>query len=562
MFKKSKQLNRSEMIEINILQKIMPVLSKNLHLKWVDTLIDMIQLRENKTKLMSIKSSDDIPINIKYGNDYGVANQIWRIIHNPILDDIICTGTGIIHTEIENDIYYNRDTSISRHKSDSISMQQFHNILVKRKTQINIVEKLEESKLNILDIGCGKGGDIPKWIDIGRSIKTVIGIDKSSSNILDKNDGACVRYEQIKNKKETHVPEFTFLVGDCSRNIFNGECFTDDRSKQLYKELWETSMANVYNFKKNKFSIINIQFAIHYFFESMVTVNGFIKNIEENLKVGGYLMGTCFDGHEVFNALKQVDDTDILSGFQNNNIIWKIKKEYELDEFHDDDRSVGIPISVYIKSINNMIREYLVSFEYLQQRFANIGLRVITEREATDLGLSKGTGLFRELYDTYKDDPKYTFIFKKFGDDQQRFSFMYRYFIFKRVSDTSIRLDRTEELKPPIVGPEPLPPTPPPIPGPVPVPPVLPVQPEMSPEAIKWKENVNKLISKIKPVVDISDKDDKRYLSSSKNVVKYKKITEIINKAISKHKEEFGDHVQQEIHILHDLIDILNSRKE
>jgi mRNA (guanine-N7-)-methyltransferase len=43
------------------------------------------------------------------------------------------------------------------------------------------------------------------------------------------------------------------------------------------------------------FDIVNIQFALHYFFESTSKLEGFLQNVSENLKNGGYFIGTCFD---------------------------------------------------------------------------------------------------------------------------------------------------------------------------------------------------------------------------------------------------------------------------
>ena len=552
MFWKTKELTPFEFTEINMLQEVIPALTRNLNLESSNQLIYMIQNYTNRKKLSTITSSKDIPLQIKYGNDYNVANQIWRIIHNPILEDIICTGTGVVSTEIEHDIYYNRDTTVSRTKSDSLSMQQFHNILVKRKAQIDIVKKMTTTSMNILDIGCGKGGDISKWIDVGDNILHVVGIDKSGQNILDVNDGACVRYDQIKEKKRgQRLPTFTFLVGDCSKNIFNGSCFSDDRSSDIYKRMWDQSMGLTTHFKQNKFNIINIQFAIHYFFESIDKLDGFIQNINQNLKQDGYLLGTCFDGNLVFNALRSLSKSEQLVGNHNNSILWKIKKEYDLEELPDDERSVGIPISVFIKSINNTIREYLVSFAYLQQRFANIGIRLISDNEARELGILKGTGTFKELYNQYKDDLKYNFIFNNFGPDQQLFSFMYRYFIFKRVSDGPIDLVDDGVQVVPIAPIAPI--------APIPLAPVL-EEHALIPEAEHWKSNVLQLIAKLKPRIDIDDHLNSRYLSSTKNKKKYDNVLKIINKVIDTHSDEFGPSVIQYLTTLHEWRDILNSR--
>ena len=36
----------------------------------------------------------------------------------------------------------------------------------------------------------------------------------------------------------------------------------------------------------------------------MVTLNGFLRNVSECCKVGGYFIGTSYDGTKVFRALE------------------------------------------------------------------------------------------------------------------------------------------------------------------------------------------------------------------------------------------------------------------
>ena len=115
--------------------------------------------------------------------------------------------------------------------------------------------------------------------------------------------------------------------------------------------------------------------------------------IAKSVKIGPF----CFVGPDV----ELSDGVELVSNvhIEGNTKIGKGTKIFpfaSIGTMPQDLKYKGESNSVLIGE-NNMIREYLVSFEYLQQRFANIGLRVITEREATDLGLSKGTGLFREL---------------------------------------------------------------------------------------------------------------------------------------------------------------------
>ena len=42
-----------------------------------------------------------------YGNDYEVANNNWKTIHEPVTQDMLTTGEDI-PTDVESSVYYNR----------------------------------------------------------------------------------------------------------------------------------------------------------------------------------------------------------------------------------------------------------------------------------------------------------------------------------------------------------------------------------------------------------------------------------------------------------------------
>ena len=116
---------------------------------------------------------------------------------------------------------------------------------------------------------CGKGGDIPKWRD--NNIKTVIGADCVHNNIDDTKDGACSRYNFYRKQSEnndTKIPNIYFLGGDCSKSIISGECVTDSRYSSMQYDLWNTDVYPNTNFINNKFNIVSVMFAAHYFFKS------------------------------------------------------------------------------------------------------------------------------------------------------------------------------------------------------------------------------------------------------------------------------------------------------
>lgn len=375
---------------------------------------------------------------INYGNNFNTANSVWRSIHNPVTEEIITTGNNIPDESEEK--YYRRDVFQKRSKSLTISMQHFHNIIIKNYYLIKPICDFLKSKnksISLLDLACGKGGDIPKWIENG--INNVVGIDINKNNIYDKNDGACVRLENFRERYRT-VPNTYFLVGDSSKDISSGQAFND---KILWQRLWNSDPHYNTNYSRTRFHIITMMFALHYMFKNETDLDTFVENIDKNLRNGGYFIGACLDGKAIFDMLIDKLQNEEIVGFKGTKIIWKIKKMYNNDTFPNNENSLNYPIDVYMTSINSIITEFLVNFEYFKKKLESKNIKLLNPSQLDEVSISRSTGLFREVYDelssssSYKSNRKNSIfqkIKKSLTEDEKKISFQSRYFIFKKVS--------------------------------------------------------------------------------------------------------------------------------
>ena len=50
------------------------------------------------------------------------------------------------------------------------------------------------------------------------------------------------------------------------------------------------------------FNISSCQFAFHYFFENVVTLENFMTNLSQCTKLGGHFIGGCYDGKTLFDS--------------------------------------------------------------------------------------------------------------------------------------------------------------------------------------------------------------------------------------------------------------------
>lgn len=364
-----------------------------------------------------------------YGNAYHVANNNWHSIHNAITPEMLMTGEGIPDELSNNDIYYNhvesggggggggsgggidigRGTKV---RTLTKGMRDFHNLYVKRK----LIMSVSRPGNSLIDLAVGKGGDLPKWI--AAKLGFVFGMDYSKDNLEHKFDGVCARYLDVK-KKRRNIPDAIFIHADSSKEIRSGQSAISERYRLITRAIFGEGAKDAsllgrgvyphYGRGADGFDICSVQFAIHYFFENIMKVHTFLQNVAECTKLGGYFIGTCFDGARIFQALSRLEsgaELSIMSSSSSGSAsdpqkIWSVRKKYHQTEFEPDSSSIGYEIEVFQDSINKATREYLVNFDYLTQLLENYGFDLITPEEAeTTLTnpMMDGTATFDGMY--------------------------------------------------------------------------------------------------------------------------------------------------------------------
>ena len=380
-----------------------------------------------------------------YGNAYHVANSNWHSIHNPITLEMITTGTNIPDSLLNDDIYYN--SSGLRSQSETRSLRDFHNLYVKN----ILIKSVSQYGNTLIDFAVGKGGDWPKWIK--SKLSFVFGLDISKDNIENRLDGACARFLNYK-KKYKIMPNSLFIHGNSSVNIRSGTASFTEKGKQIInavfgegprdKELLGEGVYKQYGKAKEGFNISSCQFAFHYFLESETTLHNFLRNVSECTTIGGYFIGTCYDGKKLFNALQSKKEGESLTIVKNGKKIWEVTKEYNHSKFNDDVTCIGYAINVYQESINKVFREWLVNFDYIVRIFENYGFVLAPSQDLVRFNLNNATGMFNDLYKKMemhvKKDPSSKM---EYGDalnmssDEKIISFYNRYFIFKKVRNVN-----------------------------------------------------------------------------------------------------------------------------
>jgi len=149
--------------------------------------------------------------------------------------------------------------------------------------------------------------------------------------------------------------------GDSSKEIRTGHAAISERYRIISRAIFGEGAKDAsilgrgvyphYGRAADGFDVCSVQFAIHYFFENIMKVHTFLQNVSECTKLGGYFIGTCFDGARIFHALSRLESGSELSilssGGADPQKTWSVRKKYHQTEFEPDSSSIGYEIEVY-----------------------------------------------------------------------------------------------------------------------------------------------------------------------------------------------------------------------
>lgn len=240
-------------------------------------------------------------------------------------------------------------------------LRKFHNNVKSR-----LIETCAKDSNNILDIACGRGGDIFKFNKY--NIQNVLGIDIEQVYIN----------EAMKRFKKSEI-----------------------HRQRAYE--FKVYPKNPMDLCTNRtFEHISCQFALHYFFENENLLDSLCSFINANLEEEGYFFGTVLNGDNVHDILKQSDITNKCAMIKKN-------KSFE------DKAKVGNAIDFYMHGTlyfgeSSVSHEYLVYKSILVDKLSKFNIQLVSWKS------------FERYYkDSYELDDEYkhisfmynTFIFKK-----------------------------------------------------------------------------------------------------------------------------------------------------
>mmetsp|Transcript_30143 Transcript_30143/g.55532 ORF Transcript_30143/g.55532 Transcript_30143/m.55532 type:complete len:869 (+) Transcript_30143:99-2705(+) len=169
------------------------------------------------------------------------------------------------------------------------------------------------SPMRVLDLACGKGGDLGKWSLHTRKLENYVGVDVARGSLVD----AAIRARVMGKRNNASMRRCTFTLADLGEDVPGRKRSKNARRMQklltwnLQNETHEAKEGDPVFVaeegggisESDKFDVVSIQFAIHYMMSTRKRARRFFHTVSSLLEVGGNLIATTIDARVVVEKL-------------------------------------------------------------------------------------------------------------------------------------------------------------------------------------------------------------------------------------------------------------------
>lgn len=201
---------------------------------------------------------------------------------------------------------------------------------------------------SVLDVACGKGGDLAKWQKA--EVKQYVGVDVVESSLQQ----AWKRYTELKGVNGGFAA--TFICADC------------------FAESMRALVAG--HAPLGGFDICSCQFALHYSWSSMARARAALANVAALLKPGGHFIGTMPDADVILSKLRKTTSGEF------GNKLYKVTfdKHQKANALRCAKEPFGLQYEFHLEDAVNHCPEWLVSFNELKNLAQQYGLELVLKK--------------------------------------------------------------------------------------------------------------------------------------------------------------------------------------
>ncbi|KAF8344198.1 guanine-N(7)-methyltransferase domain-containing protein [Cantharellus anzutake] len=252
----------------------------------------------------------------------------------------------------------------------------------------------------VLDVGCGKGGDLGKWAKA--NIALFVGVDIAGVSI----EQARTRWRDQKRKQ-------------FQAEFFELDCYSHPLADVVPAPLLTA------------FDVVSMQFCMHYAFENEEKVRMMLKNATDHLRPGGVFIGTIPNAKYLLKRLKKLGDKEEELSFGNE--VYQIRFESR----HPPAKGAhpyGHKYNFYLKDAVDA-PEYVVQWDPFVALAKDYGLELDYKKE------------FHDIYQSEQESPEFAAMLQTMNvvdskgesfldNDQWEAANIYIGFVFKKVAPT------------------------------------------------------------------------------------------------------------------------------
>lgn len=254
---------------------------------------------------------------------------------------------------------------VQRQESPIIGLKNFNNwvksILISRFAYPALLKSThtqERAKGKVLDMGCGKGGDITKWSKA--KIRELLAVDIAAVSVDQARD-------RWLNQKGTKF-EATFAALDCYAEPLS-RAFPPAKLVQ-------------------PFDVVSMQFCMHYAFETVQKARCMLNNVTQYLRPGGVFIGTIPNSDFLLEQLNSLPAGQQDLSFGND--VYTI-------QFDDREKQpvFGHKYNFFLRDAVENVPEYVVRWENFRRMAADHKLELIYKKD------------FHEVFLEHQKDPEF-----------------------------------------------------------------------------------------------------------------------------------------------------------